>query len=69
MEIDFAGNAASMGARTWNVGTPEELRSALGEARDHSGASVIVAETEKYRGLPWSQVWWDVAAAEASGIP
>ncbi len=69
VEIDFAGNAASMGARTWNVGTPEELRSALGEARDHSGASVIVAETEKYRGLPWSQVWWDVAAAEASGDP
>ncbi len=69
VEIDFAGNAESMGARTWNVSTPDELREALREARDESRVCVIVAETEKYRGLPPSQVWWDVAVAEESQDP
>ena len=69
VEIDFAGNAESMGARTWNVSTPDELRKALREARDESRVCVIVAETEKYRGLPPSQVWWDVAVAEESQDP
>jgi 3D-(3,5/4)-trihydroxycyclohexane-1,2-dione acylhydrolase (decyclizing) len=27
---------------------------------------VIVAETEKHRNLPGSDVWWDVAPAEVS---
>ena len=69
VEIDFAGNAASMGARTWNASTPDELRRALREARDESRVCVIVAETEKYRGLPSSQVWWDVAVAAESQDP
>ena len=69
VEIDFAGNAESMGARTWNASTPDELRRALREARDESRVCVIVAETEKYRGLPSSQVWWDVAVAEESQDP
>ncbi len=69
VKIDFAGNAASMGARTWNVSTSDQLRQALREARDESRTCVIVAETEKYRGLPPSQVWWDVAAAEVSEDP
>ncbi len=69
VNIDFARNAESMGARSWNVGTPDELREALREARDERRTCVIVAETEKYRGLPPSQVWWDVAAAEVSQDP
>lgn len=64
--IDFAKNAESMGARTWSVSTPEGLRQALREAREEKSTSVIVVETEKYRGLPWSGVWWDVAPAEVS---
>ena len=66
LEIDFAKNAESMGARTWKVKTPEELRSALQEARSEEKTCVIVAETEKYRFSPPSGVWWDVAAAEVS---
>lgn len=69
VSIDFAQNAESMGARVWNVGTPDELREALREARNERRTCVIVAETEKYRGLPPSQVWWDVAAAEVSQDP
>jgi 3D-(3,5/4)-trihydroxycyclohexane-1,2-dione acylhydrolase (decyclizing) len=66
LKIDFAKNAESMGARAWNANTPEALRKALQEARSETRPCVIVVETEKYRSLPGSEVWWDVAVAEVS---
>jgi 3D-(3,5/4)-trihydroxycyclohexane-1,2-dione acylhydrolase (decyclizing) len=69
LKIDFAKNAESMGARTWNANTPEALRKALQEARSETRPCVIVVETEKYRSLPSSEVWWDVAPAEVSQDP
>ncbi len=66
LKIDFAKNAESMGARTWQVNTPEELRNALRDARAETRTCVIVAETEKYHYAPGSGVWWDIAAAEVS---
>jgi len=67
--IDFAQNAASMGARTWHVTTPDALQMALVEARDEGRSCVIVAETEPHRYLPGTGVWWDVAPAEATNDP
>jgi 3D-(3,5/4)-trihydroxycyclohexane-1,2-dione acylhydrolase (decyclizing) len=64
--IDFTQNAASMGARTWNANSPDEVRRALREARAETRPSVIVVQTEKYRYLPGSGVWWDVAPAQVS---
>ena len=64
--IDFAKNAESMGARAWHVKTPTNLKQALRDARTETRSCVIVVETEKYRYLPPSEVWWDVAAAEVS---
>jgi 3D-(3,5/4)-trihydroxycyclohexane-1,2-dione acylhydrolase (decyclizing) len=69
LKIDFAKNAESMGARAWNANTPEALRKALQEARSERRPCVIVVETEKYRSLPGSNVWWDVAVAEVSQDP
>ncbi len=69
LPIDFAANAASFGARAWQVATPDELCHALHEARSESRACVIVAETEKHRYLPGSGTWWDVAAAETTEDP
>ena len=69
LEIDYAKNAESMGARVWNVDTPEALGRALREAREEKRSCVIVAEVEKHRYLPGSGVWWDVAAAETSADP
>jgi 3D-(3,5/4)-trihydroxycyclohexane-1,2-dione acylhydrolase (decyclizing) len=66
LKIDFAKNAESMGARTWQVKTPEELRKALREARPETRVCVIVVETEKYHYTPGSGVWWDIASAEVS---
>jgi 3D-(3,5/4)-trihydroxycyclohexane-1,2-dione acylhydrolase (decyclizing) len=67
VSIDFAGNAASMGARTWRVKTPEELAAALSGARKETRCCVIVAETEKHRMAPSGGFWWDVAPAEETG--
>ena len=69
VQIDFAKNAESMGARIWRVNTPEELRAALAEARTEARSCVIVAQTEKYQFTPSSGVWWDVATAEISHDP
>ena len=38
----------------------------LREASSEKRTCVIVAETEKYRYLPDSNVWWDIAPAEVS---
>jgi 3D-(3,5/4)-trihydroxycyclohexane-1,2-dione acylhydrolase (decyclizing) len=64
--LDFAENAASFGARTWSVSTPDQLCTALREARGETRPCVIVAAAEKHRLVPGSGVWWDVEAAESS---
>lgn len=69
LNIDFAKNAESLGARTWHVTELEELRGALREARDEPRTCVIVCETEKHRYLPSTGVWWDIASAEATNDP
>ena len=69
LDIDFAGNGASMGARTWRVETEEELRAALREARAETRPCVIAAEIEKHRFPPPSGMWWDVEVAEVSSNP
>ena len=69
LSIDFARNAESMGARSWHVSAPDELRGALREARSETRTCVIVVEVEKHRFLPPSGIWWDVEVAEVSSNP
>ncbi len=69
VDIDFAKNAESMGAKAWNASTPDQVRKALREARKETRSCVIVVEVEKHRYLPGSGVWWDVAAAEVTNDP
>ncbi|MCC7447892.1 MAG: 3D-(3,5/4)-trihydroxycyclohexane-1,2-dione acylhydrolase (decyclizing) [Anaerolineae bacterium] len=66
LEIDFAGNAKSMGARVWNAKTPDELRKALAAARKETRTCVIVVETSLDVSLPGSGVWMDIEVAEVS---
>jgi len=67
LEIDYAANAASMGATTLSVEAPEELRTALAEARKLTGPVVIVATAEKRGRSIGSGVWWDVGVTQTSG--
>ena len=69
MKIDFAQNAASFGARSWHVTTPDGVRQALREARGEHQTCVIVTDVEPHHYLPDSGVWWDIAAAEVSDDP
>ncbi|MFN8373670.1 MAG: 3D-(3,5/4)-trihydroxycyclohexane-1,2-dione acylhydrolase (decyclizing) [Anaerolineae bacterium] len=68
VEIDFAKNAESMGAKAWNVKNPDELKQALAEARKETCLCAVVVETEPHRYGPSSEVWWDVAPAEVSAV-
>ncbi len=67
LEVDYAGNAESLGARVWHATTTDEVTEALKEAREESRTCVIVVETAEHRYLPGSDVWWDIAPAEVSG--
>ena len=69
LEIDYAGNAASMGARTFNAATREELRRALRQAREETGTCVIVVRTARDATSPPSNLFWDFMVAEVSNDP
>lgn len=64
LQIDLAGNAASLGARVWNVATASALRSALAEAKEEAGVCAIVVQVEKHAFLPPSDAWWDAVPPE-----
>jgi 3D-(3,5/4)-trihydroxycyclohexane-1,2-dione acylhydrolase (decyclizing) len=66
LPVDFAANAASLGAWTACARTVEELRSALASARKQPRTSVIVVETSYDDRVLGYESWWDVPVAEVS---
>ena len=66
LPVDFAANAASLGACTIRVKTHEEFRKALEAQRKHDRTSVIVVETSYEERVPGYESWWDVPVAEVS---
>jgi 3D-(3,5/4)-trihydroxycyclohexane-1,2-dione acylhydrolase (decyclizing) len=66
LEIDFAANAASLGAHVIRATTRDDLRSALEEARVQERTTVIVIEVDKEVRVPGYESWWDVPVAEVS---
>jgi len=64
--VDFAANAASLGAWMTRARTRDELVSALAEARRQTRTSVVVVETSYDQRVPGYESWWDVAIAEVS---
>jgi 3D-(3,5/4)-trihydroxycyclohexane-1,2-dione acylhydrolase (decyclizing) len=64
--IDFAANAASLGARSIAVKTIEELREAIKICKNEKTTSVIVVETDYHDRVPGYDSWWDVPIAEVS---
>jgi 3D-(3,5/4)-trihydroxycyclohexane-1,2-dione acylhydrolase (decyclizing) len=67
--IDFAANAASLGAYAVNASTYEQLGAALGEAKKQNRTSVVVVETDYNDRVPGYDSWWDVPIAEVSESP
>jgi 3D-(3,5/4)-trihydroxycyclohexane-1,2-dione acylhydrolase (decyclizing) len=66
MEVDFAANAASLGARVVRAEGLAELREGLEAAKNDTGVTVIAVETDRARGVPSYESWWDVPVAEVS---
>jgi 3D-(3,5/4)-trihydroxycyclohexane-1,2-dione acylhydrolase (decyclizing) len=65
-EVDLAANAASLGARVVRAESIGELRDALEAAKDDPGVTVIAVATDRARGVPSYESWWDVPVAEVS---
>ena len=68
LPVDFAANAASLGAISERVRTIAELRAALTEAKRVDRPYVVTIETDRYESVPAYGSWWDVAPAEVSGV-
>src|SRR5579872_428512 len=64
--VDFAANAASLGAWTIRAKTHDEFRNALVAARKQERTSVVVVETSYDDRVPGYESWWDVPIAEVS---
>lgn len=68
VEVDFAANAASLGAHVIRATTRGDLKVALEEARSQERTTVIVMEVDKEVRVPGYESWWDVPVAEVSNM-
>ena len=66
IQVDFAANAESMGARVIRAVTLDDLERALEETRLSERTTVIVVEVDKETRVPGYESWWDVPVAEVS---
>jgi len=66
--VDFAANAASLGAYAVRTKTREEFALALTEGRKQTKTSVVVVETAIDERVPGYESWWDVPIAEVSEV-
>jgi 3D-(3,5/4)-trihydroxycyclohexane-1,2-dione acylhydrolase (decyclizing) len=64
--VDFAANAASLGAFTLRATSHSELAEALAKCRAQNRVSVVVVETDYNDRVGGYESWWDVPIAEVS---
>lgn len=67
LEIDYAGNARSLGCATFEAASIEELERALEAARQETGPTVVVMAVEPDRLMTPTECFWDVGIAQVSG--
>ncbi len=65
LPIDYAANAASMGAYVIKAANVTELNAALKKAKTIDQTTLIYIEVDRKKGIP-GYAWWDVAVAEIS---
>lgn len=65
LPVDYAANAASMGAHVIKVPNVEGLKDALKKTKTIDRTTVIYIEVDRKKGVP-GFAWWDVAVAEVS---
>ena len=67
LPVDYAMNAKSLGADVIKVNNIDSLQAALSQAKNNTKTTVIVVETDLYKGIP-GYAWWEVPIAEVSEI-
>jgi 3D-(3,5/4)-trihydroxycyclohexane-1,2-dione acylhydrolase (decyclizing) len=65
LPIDYAANAASMGAYVIKTTNVTELKAALEKAKTIDHTTLIYIEVDRKKGIP-GFAWWEVAVAEIS---
>lgn len=65
LPVDYVQNASSLGAHVIEATDIPSLKRALAEAKEQTKTTVIVIETDLYKGIP-GYAWWEVAIAEVS---
>jgi 3D-(3,5/4)-trihydroxycyclohexane-1,2-dione acylhydrolase (decyclizing) len=68
LPLDLAANAASLGVAAARVGSIDELRGALQNAKQADRTSVICIEVDRYEDVPAYESWWDVPVAEVAMV-
>jgi 3D-(3,5/4)-trihydroxycyclohexane-1,2-dione acylhydrolase (decyclizing) len=68
ISVDYAANAASLGACATRAKSYKELAEAVDAARKQTRTSVIVVETDYHDRVPGYDSWWDVPIAEVSEL-
>ncbi|MFQ6041083.1 MAG: 3D-(3,5/4)-trihydroxycyclohexane-1,2-dione acylhydrolase (decyclizing) [Candidatus Poribacteria bacterium] len=66
LPIDFAANAASLGANVIKATDLTSLKAALAEATECEKTTVITIEVDREQRVPIYESWWDVPVAEVS---
>ncbi|HIE28290.1 TPA: 3D-(3,5/4)-trihydroxycyclohexane-1,2-dione acylhydrolase (decyclizing) [Candidatus Poribacteria bacterium] len=66
LPIDFAANAASLGAHVIKATDLTSLKAALAEASECDRTTVITIEVDREQRVPIYDSWWDVPVAEVS---
>jgi len=69
LPIDYAANAASLGAHVIRAANRHELIDAVTRAQAMTETVCIVVETDRRERVPGYESWWDVAVAETSDNP
>ncbi len=69
LPIDFAANAASLGAKTVRTANRDQLADAINAAKSGDQTVCIVVETDRHERVGGYESWWDVAVAEVSENP
>jgi len=68
LDVDFVGNAASLGARAVRAADAVSLRRAVEEARVSNDTTVIVVPVDRETGVGAYESWWDVPVAQTSTL-
>jgi 3D-(3,5/4)-trihydroxycyclohexane-1,2-dione acylhydrolase (decyclizing) len=66
--VDFAANAASLGAEVLTATTRDGLAGALARARSSRGPMVVVVPVDRNARVSGYDSWWDVPVAETSTV-